>query len=332
MLAPSLGPGRVHAEASVDMDLDRINESQEKYDPDGQVVRSTQTSTDTSKSSEANAAVSVQNNLPNADAGAAANPAGTQDQRQDETTNYEIGKTVRTIVHDQAQIKRISLAVVVDGTTQPGPDGKPLWQARSADELARITRLVKSAVGFDEKRGDQIQVESMRFASEDESVAAPPPGLLGVPLEKADLLRIGQTLLVGLLALVALLVVFRPMIVRLTTLQVGHGGGVLLGASGGSGAGFLGTEAAVGQQGVRLLDAPGASGGNPSGGGAMAGGATRAIGGPAAAEVEADNMINLTNIEGQLRASSLRQLTELVDKHPDESLAIVRTWMQQEAA
>ena len=101
------------------MDFDQLRETQEKFDPDGSVPRSTQSVTDSSKTTEKDNTVSVQNNLPNADAGAA-NGAGTQDQRQEETTNFEIGKTVRTMVHDQPQIKRISLAVMVDGVTHAG--------------------------------------------------------------------------------------------------------------------------------------------------------------------------------------------------------------------
>ena len=56
---------------------------------------------------------------------------------------------------------------MVDGVDQPGADGKPVWQPRSAEDLERLTGLVKSAIGFDEKRGDQVQVVSMRFVADD---------------------------------------------------------------------------------------------------------------------------------------------------------------------
>ena len=137
MLERSLGAGHVRAEAAVRMSFDRMNQTEERYDPDGQVTRSTQTVTSKSKSSEPNGTVSVQNNLPNADAGKEA--AGTQEARQEETTNYEISKTVRTLIREQPQIDRISLAVMVDGTDSVGADGKPAWQPRSAEELDRIT-------------------------------------------------------------------------------------------------------------------------------------------------------------------------------------------------
>ncbi len=145
MLEKTLGSGRVRAEASVRMDFDKVNETREQFDPDQQVTRSTQTVNSTSKTTEANQAVTAQNNLPNADAGAPGN--GSQEGRQEETTNYEIGKTVRTLIHEQPRIDRISLAVMVDGTDQPGADGKSVWQPRSAEDLDRITNLVKSAIG-----------------------------------------------------------------------------------------------------------------------------------------------------------------------------------------
>ena len=189
MLERSLGAGRVRAEAAVDLDFDTVHETQEKYDPDGQVVRSQQNSTGNSRSTEAAQSVSVQNNLPNADP--AASGPGSQEQKSEETTSYEIGKTVRTVVRDQPQLKRVSLAVMVDGVTAPGPDGKPLWAPRPADELARIASLVRSAIGFDEKRGDRVEVVSMRFTANDDP-AEPATLPVWARLEPQDLVRLAQ--------------------------------------------------------------------------------------------------------------------------------------------
>ncbi|MDR3529830.1 MAG: flagellar basal-body MS-ring/collar protein FliF, partial [Rhodopila sp.] len=163
MLERSLGPGHVHAEASIRMNFDKVNETQERFDPDGSVVRSTQNVTSNNKTTDKTGPVSLQNNLPNADAGAAV--TGSQEGRQEETTNYEIGKTVRAIVHDQPQVERITLAVMVDGVDEVGPDGKHTWRARDQADLDRIEKLVKSAIGFDEKRGDRLDVVSMPFVS-----------------------------------------------------------------------------------------------------------------------------------------------------------------------
>ena len=318
MLERSLGPGRVRAEASVRMSFDRVNETQEKYDPDGQVTRSQQNVTDTNKTTEASSTTSVQNNLPNADAGSGA--AGSQQARQEETTNYEIGRTVRTLIREQPQIERISLAVMVDGVISAGSDGKASWQPRSEADVANITGLVKSAIGFDERRGDHVEIVSMRFVSEDLGVASDRPGLFGLPIEKADLLRLAETALFGVIAVLALLLVLRPMVLRLTMLPQG-----LVGMSGNGAAGGVGALALPGSVGAGI---PGSMGmvGQSSGGAPLA-----SRGSASVPLLEDESMVNIAQIEGQMRASSLRRISDLVDKHPEETLSIMRGWIAQEA-
>ncbi len=317
MLERSLGPGRVRAEATVEMDFDQVHETQERFDPDGQVVRSTQTVNGSSRSTETAPTVTVQNNLPNADA--AHEGAGSQEQKQEETTNYEISKTVRILVREQPQIHRLNLAVLVDGAEDKGADGVLAWRPRSAEELERIARLVRTAIGFDEKRGDHVEVVNMRFAADPDSAGTEAHGLLGLPLERADLMHLAQTALLGLVAVAALLLVLRPMVMRLTA-PVG-GVAALSGPAGAAGAAGLAGGGALplgGAEAGALLGAPDPITGEMS---FLAG---------AAGALEDESMVRVANIEGQLRASSIRRLSELVDKHPDESLSIVRAWMQQE--
>jgi flagellar M-ring protein FliF len=300
MLERSLGAGKARAEASVRMNFDKVNETQERYDPDGQVVRSTQTVNSNSKSTEPSQTVSVQNNLPNADAGAGSG-AGSQEARQEETVNYEITRVVRTLVHEQPQIERISLAVMVDGIEVSGPDGKTAWQARSADDLARIGNLVKTAIGFDEKRGDRVEVVSMPLAGSEP--APETPALLGLRLEKPELLHLVETALFGVIALLALMLVLRPMVARLTTLS--PAAPALIAAAPG---------------GLPAIAASGAAGSVPF---------NQPLPAPAGL-LQDESMVNIAQIEGQMRASSLREVAELVDKHPNETLTIVRSWMGQE--
>ena len=318
MLERSLGPGRVRAEASVRMSFDRVNETLERFDPDGQVTRSQQSVTDTNKTTEASSTTSVQNNLPNADAGGGT--AGSQQARQEETTNYEIGRTVRTLIREQPQIERISLAVMVDGVMTATADGKASWQPRQEAELTNITGLVKSAIGFDERRGDHVDIVSMRFVSEDPGLSAERPGLFGLPIEKADLLHLAETALFGVISVLALLLVLRPMVLRLTMLPQGLVGMAGAGATGGTGALALSGGAGPG--------VPGSMGGLTQ----LAGGAPLAL--PGAAPIpmlEDESMVNIAQIEGQMRASSLRRISDLVDKHPEETLSIMRGWIAQEA-
>ena len=301
MLERSLGAGHVRAEAAVRMSFDRLSQTEERYDPDGQVTRSSQNVTSNSKNTEPNGAVTVQNNLPNADAGR--ETAGSQEQRQEETTNYEISKTVRTLIREQPQIDRVSIAVMVDGADSVAADGKHTWQPRAAEELDRITGLVKSAIGYDEKRGDHVEVVSMRFTVDDAAPVADSGGMFGLNLEKADLLHLAQTALFGAIGVAALLLVLRPMVLRITS--------VAPAAFAGGGTALASLVAPAGT----ALPAPSAQ--------ALAAGASPPL-------LEDESMVNLAQIEGQMRASSLRRIGELVDKHPEETLSIMRGWMVQE--
>jgi len=306
MLERSLGPGHVRAEAAVEMNFEHVKETTENYNPDQQVVRSSQSVNDTNKSTEGEKSVSVQNNLPNADAGAPAQ-SGSSDQRTEETTNYEIGKVVRTLVREQPQIARISLAVMVDGVMSAGADGKLAWHERNAEDLARIKRLVQRAVGFDAKRGDTVEVVSMRFVQTDDGTGEMRKGLLGLGLDKSDVMGLGQSAILGMIILLAVLFVLRPLAIRLSE------------------SGLL----AAGEDAPLML----ADGTVAYPGGGLAGAGMPALAGARASAMLADeSMLEMANIEGAIRASSIRKLAELVDKHPDESLSIMRAWMNQERA
>jgi flagellar M-ring protein FliF len=280
MLERTLGAGRVRAEAAMDLDFDQVRETQERYDPDGQVVRSQQSTTDNNRTTEVAASVSVQNNLPNADAGAS--PAGSQEQKQEETTNYEIGKTVRTLVHEQPQLRRISLAVMVDGAAARGPDGTLAYVERTPDELARIATLVRSAIGFNEQRGDRVEVVNMRFVNDgDGQESAVPSGW--AHFEKSEILRLAETVFLAVGGLLTLLFVLRPMVLRLT-MQPPSAPIALA----------LATEPTA-------LDAP-----------------------------KEEELVQLANVVGAMRMASIRRVSELVDSHPAESLAMLRNWITPE--
>ena len=316
MLERSLGAGRVRAEATMDLDFDQVRETQERYDPDGQVVRSQQSNTNSSKTTEAAANVSVQNNLPNADAGS--NPSGTQEQRQEETTNYEISKTVRTLVREQPQLRRISLAVMVDGATARGPDGAPAWAERTPAELAQIGTLVRSAIGFNEARGDRVEVVNMRFAPADD-MQEPAQPAAWLRLDKADWLRLSETGVVAVVVLLSLLLVLRPMVLRLglqpKALLAGAvvAGGELMAGSGTMIGGAMGI---------------GALAGGGQGGSGPAHADTAALSAPH----DTEELVMLANVDGALRASSVRRVSALVDSHPEQSLTVLRSWMIEEAA
>ena len=317
MLEPTVGAEHVRAEAAVTMDVDQIHETQESYNPDQQVLRSQQTTSDKNRSTEAEPNTSVQNNLPNANA--SQSQAGSQDDKQEEVSNYEIGKTVRTVVQDQPRIARISLAVMVDGTIAAGAGGKSAWQPRSQAELDQIATLVKSAIGFDAKRGDTVSVVSMPFTAP--AVDGPQmadAGLFGLHLSRDDVMHLGQNGLLGLVVLLALLFVVRPMVLRLT----GPAAAALAGGGAADGPIAAGAGSGLAYDAVRrpALNGPQASGT-----------AVALIGAPDGGAQDGDeSMISIANIDGRMRASSIRQIVDLVGKHPEESLTILRGWLGHE--
>ncbi|MBV8071586.1 MAG: flagellar M-ring protein FliF [Acidobacteriaceae bacterium] len=297
MLERTVGSGRVRAEAAVEMDFDHLQEVQERYDPDGQVLRSQQSVSSNSKSTDVNTNVSVQNSLPNADA--ANGTAGTQESRQEETTNYEIGKIVRTITREQPQIHRISVAVMVDGITEPGADGRPGWHARDAEELREIASLVKGAIGYSEQRGDHVEVISMRFASNDSSPAPETSGWLAGKLESSDLLRLADVLTFGVLGSVGLIFIVRPIIVRLA-----------------SGSPLLAPEAQNAAPDEINTSGPSSVNVLPSS--------------SSVDYIQDQSMISIAPIEDQIGHSTIRNVAELVHKHPEQGLRIVRGWLNEE--
>ncbi|MBV8888477.1 MAG: flagellar M-ring protein FliF [Alphaproteobacteria bacterium] len=306
MLERSLGPGKARVEVRADMDFDRVTTNTETYDPDGQVVRSTQSVTENADSGEnaGDQPVSVSTNLPDAQtAKPAPSASGSRSKtgHNEETTNYEISKTVKSHVREGGVVRRLSVAVLVDGNYTTGTDGARTYQPRSPEELQQLATLVRSAIGYDQKRGDTVEVVNLRFASAEEPAAEPAATVL-LGLTKDDLLRIGES---GALVLAALLVIFlvvRPVMNRVfETMPV---------------------PALATFEPQRLLthqDA-GATALPPPEGALM----------PAPRHLdEIEQMIDIGQVEGRVRASSLRKIGEIVDKHPEEAIAIVRSWMYQ---
>lgn len=302
MLERTLGPGRVRAEATVEMDFDRVQTTEERFDPENQVPRSQQSVQESSRGAEGSP-TTVQNNIPGGDPANGA--SASQENRQEETTNYEIGRTTRSTVREHPVVRRQSVAVLVDGVWEPpAAGGAPAFRERTAEEVQRITALVRGAIGFDERRGDTVEVVSLRFAEPPAGEAAA-PGMFDLAFSSTTIARLIESALFALVALAAILLVGRPAVGRLIT--------------------------AVNKPAVALAGVAGAAaiaGGAP-GAPALAGEPGQAALPPAA---EGESMVSIAMVEGQMRASSITRMQELVDRHPEEALGVVRRWMSPEGA
>ncbi len=306
MVEGVVGPGRARVQVTADLDMNRVTTSEKKFDPDGQVVRSTQTSEDKSKESKAalNGAVSASQNVPGATAASGNGNDSSDAAKTDETTNYEISETTRTEVQEPGKVNRLSVAVAVDGVTGASVKGKAgSYTPRSAEEMGRIDQLVRSAVGFDAKRGDQVSVVNVRFDQ-----PAGDGGVGGAPLsfDKNDILRAAE--LAVMLGVAGMLVVFvlRPM------LRPG------VAAMGAGVPGLPALASAAG--GVAALQPAGGAGGVLSG----APGGQALLPGPAG-----EGGVDIARVDGQVRASSVRHAAEFVERHPEESVSILRGWLHE---
>ncbi|HEX7388584.1 MAG TPA: flagellar basal-body MS-ring/collar protein FliF [Acidiphilium sp.] len=217
MLDATIGSNQVRVVTSVSMDFDQTSQTSTSYDPNGQVVRSQQQNdSQSSRTTNRDDTVSISNNLPGATTDKPTPKRTETSTDTDETTNYEISQTVRHIVHATPQITRISVAVLLDGVEVPGKGGKPVWQPRSAAAIARIQKLVETAIGYDKTRGDVVTIQSMRFVNPDAGFSAPKPSLFARIADSGIIMPLLRILITGLVGFAAILFVFRPMIGRLT--------------------------------------------------------------------------------------------------------------------
>lgn len=177
MLERVLGPGHAVARVSVDLDRASVEETHEKYDPDATAVRSERRTTESNTEAAAMGVPGVNATLTNEPAESEA--AGPQSEREDAQFEYEISKHVSRRTETLGALRRLSVAVLVDGVSQPGTDenAKAEFLPRPQEELDRYQELVKRAVGFDEDRGDDIEVISAPFHVAD-PIALEAPGLL----------------------------------------------------------------------------------------------------------------------------------------------------------
>ena len=217
LLANVVGAGHARVQVSAELDLQRSTRTSETYDPDSQVVRSQQTRdlSNQAQSPGADTAVTVATALPGAAATTAASGATLESgSTTEETVNYEISKTTETAVSEAGSIKRLSVAVVVDGIYATDASGNSSYQPRSADQLAQIQALVRTAAGINDTRGDQVEVVNMQFAERPELSAAgtAQPDLFD--FTRDDIMSAAQMGVTLLIALALIFFIMRPLLKR----------------------------------------------------------------------------------------------------------------------
>jgi flagellar M-ring protein FliF len=199
-------------------------------------------------------------------------------------------------VTEAGRVNRISVAVLVDGSYSKNEKGDLVYKERGKEELDRIAAVVRSAIGFDQKRGDQVEVVNLKFA---EAPAVPPitepTGLLGmVQFTKDDVMYIIELGVMMLLGLVVMFMVVRPLVRRILASEE--------------------IAALTGHGSLPALEDAGAKSAGPPGQALV----------PGAAQ-----WIDVAQVQGQVHAQSVHKVGELAERNPNETVAIVRQWLSE---
>lgn len=291
LLEQSVGIERVRVKVSLEMDFDQVVVNKEVYDPDAQVLRSSTTVEENTKTDEREPIVSVEQNLPDA-ADKTANQVSSQSNRTEETVNYEISKQVISQVRKNGVIKRLSVAVIVDGTYELLPNGHKEYIPRSEKEMDQLAALVRSAVGYDANRGDTIEVVNLPFFNPDDLLRLEDP-IVFLGFTKMEIVKMVEGLGIAFVAVLVILLVIRPLIIKaFEQPELEEEEKLLMGP----------TE-------IQQLPSP------SSGSGGMT-------------ETEQlEELIDIAKVEGRVKASSVRKIGEIIEQHPEEAVGIIRSWL-----
>ena len=300
-----VGYGHVRANVTADLNFDRISTNEELYDPETQVVRSSQIVEENNLERDPpSGEVSVGQNLPGLGGDVFADPEPSlESNRVEETTNYEISRTVRNSIREVGEVRKLSVAVLVDGIYTEDADGNRVYEPRSQEQLDQIASLVRSAIGYEEGRGDLLEVVNMQFADVNAEDALIEEQLM-FGFERGDLLDAVEIITVAIMVILVILLVIQPMVGR------------LLATEGPQMEDGLEAELLAGRPLNPALAGPDRSGEEFE---------------PPALEEDDDTLINMQQVEGKVKASSIRKVEDIVDNYPNETVSVLRSWMSSEA-
>ena len=322
IVANIVGPGAVKVQVAAELNLSRSTETSETYDPEGQVVRSTQSSEESATSGlSGGGGVTVGNELPGA--GEAEGGGGTTENnnKTEEVVNYEISKRVSTQVLEAGGIKRLSVAVLVDGIYGEDANKNVTYSPRPQEQIDQIIALVQSAVGFDRERGDAVEVVNMRFAPSAKTLEFSDTPSSFFDLTKDDYFRLAEIGVLGLMALLVFFFVVRPLLRQALSpetpklaIEDQSGGG------GGSGE-------------VNALTGPatGTGTGADTGLALPSPEALARLGIDPNSSMSVTDLIDTAKMTGEVQENSVRKIADIVKGNPDEAIGIVRQWIQSPA-
>ncbi|SON57714.1 Flagellar M-ring protein [Hartmannibacter diazotrophicus] len=304
IIASVVGPGRARVKVSAELDFNRVTQTEDHFDPDGQVVRSSQNREENSSTVNPNGEVTVGNQVPNGGNGNDGQSPTDQTSKTEEVVNYEISKTSRTEVVEAGGLKRLSVAVLVDGSYAPDANGNMVYSPRTQEELDRISALVRTAMGYSQDRGDQIEVVNLRFAEGPPSLPVDgiAPGLFD--FDKSDIMRLAELGVMGVMTLLVLLFAVRPLVKRILSPE------------------RITEHVAITNQSATMVDENGNIVPLVEG----QSGELTAI--EAQSEV---SRIDEAQAQGEAQMVEIKKVGKLVDENPIEASIIIRNWLLEAA-
>jgi flagellar M-ring protein FliF len=303
LIEKSVGVGKVKANVAAEINFDREVINSEIYDPESQVVRSRKVSEENENDQEGKNALGVATNVPTSQGGGEGNASKHNRSRTDEVTNYEISKTITNKITESGRIKKLSIAILVDGTytNKTSEDGKTqefIYNPRAVEEMDKLKVLAASAVGLDVKRGDKIEVINLQFSEE---FSALPQQEKPFAWLRNKLDNIVQTIVIGLVIVLIMLLIVRPVINRLlesraTTLEEKELEMRLSGEA-------LASEIEHANQSMQIEESE--------------------------AEDEEEYLQKLLSPSkvDRKKVNLIKYINEMVEKHPEETVATIRAWL-----
>lgn len=210
LLEARVGPGNAVVEISVETETQSETITERRFDPEGRVAISSDTEENSTSSNNSRAdSVTVASNLPDGDAGGNDNKSSSQNSTTRERINFEVSETTRQTQRAPGAIRRVTVAVLVNGVRTEDPTtGAVTWNQRSDEEMNTMRELVESAVGFSAERGDTVTLKSLEFETiQQAGTAAEPTAIQKLNL---DVMRLAQLAILSVVAVVLGLFVFRP--------------------------------------------------------------------------------------------------------------------------
>ena len=288
LLSNVVGIGKVRAQVTLNMNFEEVISKSQVFDPDGKVLRSENTISNNSVNKDSKPSVSVQNNLP--DNQNQNNEFSSQNNNIEEQAKYEISNKIIKKITNNPQIKQLSVAVLIDGKYQVNKNER-VYIPRTEEELNRLTLLIKSAIGFDAKRNDNVELINMQF--DDNLYKTEAESWFAKYMSEATIISLSQTILSTIIAIFLLLFIVKPIVDNAFSGDIGKDSAL---------------EFAEKNMETFLQDTTDKS-----------------------EEDENAEYITIKEVDTKIKSGSVKAIEKVINDSPEQVVSLLRTWLNKNA-